>query len=358
MQRDAHLFGCLQEVLPVIVVCEIVREFDREFKGLVEHQIATIVIEVIEPLEGYLVAFGCANATLKVWDVFNNNQVWARPHRLCCSSIKRLKKGKFVSAAGNQFAYVWDTATGRCDYEIPGTESEFSLLSALAPLSGGTRVAFSAQDSTVDIWDVVTGDCLQTLQGHTRQVVVAVALAPQDSFLVTSSHDRTTRVWDTIDGSCLFTVQESTTNLVQIKGNKFSMLTANAVEVWDASTGQQVCSLPFEKHEQVSCIEVVDETHFAIGAMDGALYFWDFNKRKLMMAGWRKSITQLVRLDKRHVAALAGDIKVWNTATGADFQLRHFNDRGGCSCEPKSAAYLQNGVFVMSYSCGQTFILS
>lgn len=356
MQRGAHLFDCLLEVLPIAPVCEIVGEFEREFRGIVEHRIESIVIEIIEPLEAYLVAFGCGNS-IKVWDVFNNRQMWARPHRLC-SHIKRLKKGKFASATGNQVACVWDTATGRCDYEIAGTEPDCSVFSALASVSGGTRVAFSGRDSTVDVWDVETGFCVQTLKGHTRPVALAISLSPQDSLLVTSSHDCTTRVWDTADGSCLFTIPEPATNLLQVRSNKFVTVTSSAMEVWSATTGLKISELPFEKHEQISCIEVLDETNFTIGEMDGGLYFWDSAKRRLMLAGWRKCTTRLVRLNNLHVAGLAGDIKVWDTSKGTAFELSHFDDRGQCSCVPKSMGYLPSGMFVTSYSCGQAFILS
>ena len=49
------------------------------------------------------------------------------------------------------------------------------------------------------IWDTVTGQKRAILRGH-RDSVLAVAVAPDGSWLASGSDDNTVRIWDTATG--------------------------------------------------------------------------------------------------------------------------------------------------------------
>ncbi|MDK0524807.1 hypothetical protein [Streptomyces sp. ML-6] len=70
------------------------------------------------------------------------------------------------------------------------TDSAVSV--AIAP--DGTWLATTSADNTVRIWDRTTGTCTATLTGHTNSVT-SVAIAPDGTWLATTSADNTVRIW-------------------------------------------------------------------------------------------------------------------------------------------------------------------
>ncbi|MFE0845876.1 WD40 repeat domain-containing protein, partial [Streptomyces rochei] len=90
---------------------------------------------------------------------------------------------------------IWDRATGTCTATLTGhTESVLSV--AIAP--DGTWLATSSNDRTVRIWDRATGTCTATLTGHTESVL-SVAIAPDGTWLATTSYDNTVRIWAVLE---------------------------------------------------------------------------------------------------------------------------------------------------------------
>ncbi|MDG5807961.1 NB-ARC domain-containing protein, partial [Streptomyces ossamyceticus] len=81
------------------------------------------------------------------------------------------------------------------------TDSVTSM--AIAP--DGTWLATTSSDRTVRIWDRTTGTCTATLTGHTDWVT-SVAIAPDGTWLATASSDRTVRIWDPTTGTCTATL--------------------------------------------------------------------------------------------------------------------------------------------------------
>ena len=55
-------------------------------------------------------------------------------------------------------------------------------------------LATTSYDTTVRIWDAASGELRHTLTGHRKQVE-AILIAPDSSWLVTASGDTTVRIW-------------------------------------------------------------------------------------------------------------------------------------------------------------------
>jgi WD40 repeat protein len=70
------------------------------------------------------------------------------------------------------------------------------LAVAIAP--DGTWLATTGHDETVRIWDRATGACT-TLTGHT-DAVWAMAIAPNGTWLATTGNDGTVRIWNSAGG--------------------------------------------------------------------------------------------------------------------------------------------------------------
>lgn len=56
-------------------------------------------------------------------------------------------------------------------------------------------------DKKARVWDAETGDCVQTLWGHSGEVVSA-KFGPDNQLVATASMDNTSRVYSTTSGEC------------------------------------------------------------------------------------------------------------------------------------------------------------
>ena len=68
-------------------------------------------------------------------------------------------------------------------------------MSGLAIAPDGTWLATTSYDNTVRIWDLHAGRLGNSVTGHTS-LVTALAVAPDSAWLATTSYDNTVRVWD------------------------------------------------------------------------------------------------------------------------------------------------------------------
>lgn len=79
-----------------------------------------------------------------------------------------------------------------------------SVVHGCVGLSDG-RVATACSDTFVRIWEVPTAHC-HLLAGHAH-AVLHCAVAPDETFLISSSLDRTAKVWDLVTRVCRYTMQ-------------------------------------------------------------------------------------------------------------------------------------------------------
>ena len=87
---------------------------------------------------------------------------------------------------------VWDAATER---EVATLTGHAGWVMAVAAAPDGSWLATGDYDGTVRIWDVATRQEVATLTGHTSWVM-AVAVAPDGTWLATGDKDGTVRIWD------------------------------------------------------------------------------------------------------------------------------------------------------------------
>lgn len=101
---------------------------------------------------------------------------------------------------------VWHTAVSRDERHALSASGGFSPASnfynkmpTYLPLN--TRSAQSS-DNTVRLWDLATGETLRVYSGHSN-TVTAVALSPDERYVISASADATIRIWDKDSGQLL-----------------------------------------------------------------------------------------------------------------------------------------------------------
>ena len=109
----------------------------------------------------------------------------------------------------------------------------------------GKLIVSGSGDRTVRVWNAVTGTCLQTLEGHTEDVI-SVSFSGDGKLIVSGSDDRTVRVWNAVSGECVLGPLEGHTDWVtsvSFSGDGKLIVSGSGdrtVRVWNAVSGECV----------------------------------------------------------------------------------------------------------------------
>ncbi|HNR39936.1 MAG TPA: hypothetical protein PKN61_12960 [Acidobacteriota bacterium] len=172
----------------------------------------------------------------------------------------------------------------------------------LVSAGGAHRDAPTPANSELIVWDLATGSERLRLAGHAG-AVLACAVSPDGTRVVSGAMDRSVRVWDLADGRLL--------------------------AAWREHAG------PVR-----SCAWSPDGTRFASASDDGTVRIWEpgGDHAPLRLAGSAQGMTSCAfRPDGEAIVAGSADgvIRVWNAATGAAVECRHTEPDGVLvACSP------------------------
>ena len=91
-------------------------------------------------------------------------------------------------------------------------ESFAVLDNAVAVTPDNLYVVSGSYDKTLCVWDLMTGETKTTLHGHTGSIS-AVAVTPDGRHVVSGSDDKTLRVWDLATGETKTTLHGHTSSI-------------------------------------------------------------------------------------------------------------------------------------------------
>ncbi|MGW3045418.1 NB-ARC domain-containing protein [Kitasatospora sp. NPDC001159] len=187
---------------------------------------------------------------------------------------------------------------------------------AIAP--DGTWLTTASSDKTVRIWDPATGRQIAKLTGHTDRVW-AVAIAPDGTWLATAGEDGTVRIWDRVTGRQIAKLTGHTdwVRAVAIAPDGTWLTTASddkTVRIWDRVTGRQIAKLTGHTDRVWAVAIAPDGTWLTTAARDNTIRIWD-------RASGRQIANLTGHTDWVFAVAIAPD-GTWLAATGKDGTVR------------------------------------
>jgi WD40 repeat protein len=272
-----------------------------------------------------------ADRTVKVWDLTTGQGVFQQP----CDPVRdaaytvafRPPDGRQVAAGGGGVVNVWDWASGKLLHAFPGHAPQPI---AVAFSGDGRRLATGSGSEGPRVWDAATGaGPLHTFPGY-RNPISALAFSPDGGRLAVSSFDRTVKVWDTATGGLLFPALLHTGNTLCVAYSPDGRRLASSgedktVRVWDAQTGREVLGLRGHARRCMCVAFSPDGWRLASASADRTIRIWDATPLRgdegqalLTFTKHSNEIRSVACSPDGRIAsaALSGDVKVWDVATG------------------------------------------
>jgi WD40 repeat protein/serine/threonine protein kinase len=225
------------------------------------------------------------------------------------------------------YAKVWDVATGRELFRLPGPAGG---VLALAIHPDGQRLALTGSE-VVELWDMRSRKKVREFRGHTRWVM-CVALSPDGARLASAGWDQAIRIWTVETGALERTLFGHEGFIRSLAFGPDGARLASASEdgstrLWDVLTGRPVAA----QHGHVGFVHAVavrpDGREIASGGDDGTTKLWDLRTCAPIVfdrhRGWVERLA--IRRDGRRVFSETGTLRieadptrVWDPATGED----------------------------------------
>jgi WD40 repeat protein len=301
----------------------------------------------------WLMTAGGWDHSARLWDVASGKQLrvfQARADEVISLSIsddgKRLATGsggggKYRPGARN--AQVWDLAAGKQLQVFKGHTSSVRAVS-LSP--DGKRLLTGSEDDTVRLWDVATGREIRILKGRTARVT-AVTLSRDGKWALSASGELgitgtssvpehewefSARLWSLDKGEKLRVFSHYRTNgvwAVALSPDNKWLVTGSStkeVRVWDVSTGKKVRELKGHMRGVLSVVLSRDGRCLATGSEDRTARLWDFanGKEIHVLHGHRGPVHAVVlSRDGKWLATGAEDAtaRLWDVKTGKELRV-------------------------------------
>ena len=151
-----------------------------------------------------MMASGCEDATIRVYDVNAWNQLWSSTtaHTSNVTAVAFSPDGAWLATASlDQTVKIWSTTNWALQQTLAGSNG----ISSVAFSPDGQQIVSGSVDGTIKSWTWANSNCLWTIAAHALPVTATV-FTPDGSFVVSGSDDRTVRVWSAADGSTVGTL--------------------------------------------------------------------------------------------------------------------------------------------------------
>ncbi|HEV3262481.1 MAG TPA: serine/threonine-protein kinase [Gemmataceae bacterium] len=188
------------------------------------------------------------------------------------------RNGRFwASSIVDKAVTVWDVAVGR---EVSSLKGHTGAIHDVTFSRDGRNLATASADQTVRVWAAATGRCVLTLGGHSGSFA-SVALSPDGKCVAGGGQaDGRVKTWD-LKGKelCSFKAHAGAVQTLCFSPNGKRLVTGsdqeNAVKVWDAVTGEHTLTLKGHARGIPACAFSPDGKRLATASADGTAKVWN-----------------------------------------------------------------------------------
>jgi WD40 repeat protein len=261
---------------------------------------------------------------IKFWDATTGRAIRSVPHTVRDPWPRAFSPdGLYFTDAGadRKSIKVLDATTGGQVCVLRGHTGPVTRV-VFSPDS--RHLASSGADGTVRTWDAKTGKELHTFRGHAGRVEW-LSFSPDGQRIASSGADQTVRVWDAGSARQQFALQGHTgvARSVYFSADGRRLFTAynGALKVWDAGTGQPICTLRGGATDWLRRTAVSPDGELVASAAVqtvGTLTVWDATTGRQVYTLHSTADRVAFSPDGRYLASggLERLVHLWTAATG------------------------------------------
>ncbi|WP_448268767.1 WD40 repeat domain-containing protein [Nostoc sp. DSM 114159] len=275
---------------------------------------------VISP-DGETLVSGCADKTIKIWNLNTGKLIRTTEDLGKISSVAISPDGNFLAVGSSQHpksnVRVLNANSGKLIHTLLGHQKPVnciaispdgqilasgsnkikiwnlhkgerictlwhsSAVNAAAISPNGTILASASSDNKIRLWNPRTGDPLRTINGHSGEVK-SVIISPDGEMLFSGSADKTIKIWHLATGKVLHTLnghlEEVRSLAVSPNGEiLFSGSADKTIKIWHLQTGELLQTIT-EHSGAVNSIAISQNGQFlASGSSDKTIKIWQIN---------------------------------------------------------------------------------
>ena len=229
-----------------------------------------------------------------------------------------------VSGGQDTTIHLWELNSGKEIHKFVGHNGPVYGL-VLTP-DDSTLVSIADKDLTVNIWDLETKILKSSLAPNSAHVN-AVAVSPDQRYIVTGGDDGILRYWDVDRGVRLrttqldhgiYSIRISPDNRYILAGSKQAPLSTKpgSCTVMDFELGIELRTLEGHKGHVTALAITADSRYVLTGGQDGVVHLWDLETGTLLktMTGHGTAIVMIhITTDGQHVitGSTDGIVRAW-----------------------------------------------
>ncbi|KAJ8762065.1 hypothetical protein K2173_006667 [Erythroxylum novogranatense] len=335
---DMKFLGEEEKFLAIATNLEHVQVYDLESMScsylLIGHTEIVLCLDTCVSTSGRkLIVSGSKDNCVRLWDSESRKCIGVGTgHMGGVGSVSFSKKSRnfFVSGSSDRTIKVWNLDEISYDFDQPFNLRAKAVVAAhdkdinsLAVAPNDSLVVSGSQDRTACVWRLPDLVSVVVLRGHKRGIW-SVEFSPIDQCVITASGDKTMKIWSIADGSCLKTFEGHTSSVLKAsfltRGTQVVSCGADGlVKLWTVKTNE--CIATYDQHEdKVWALAIGKKTEmFATGGGDAVVNLWYDSTALCKEEAFRKEEEKVLRGQELENAVLDAD---YVKAVQLAFELR------------------------------------